>query len=219
MESVVRAQAAEGKKIDRRSKRSREAIRAAFRELLSEKDLSQITVTEIAQRANRNRKTFYLHYNAIEDLISELLQEECRYVVDQLEEALRKNSGGTNEAKLYEALGASLLENFSRNSDVLRHVDLPSLIAQMRPMFAKALAERDSLGLAKALGPYLEVFVAYFSSGILGLFSQWVALDSELPLEYLSKLATATVGGGVNALVKAAAELHVDELPAAPAGA
>ena len=90
MESVVRAQAAEGKKIDRRSKRSREAIHAAFRELLSEKDLSQITVTEIAQRANRNRKTFYLHYNAIEDLISELLQEECRYVVDQLEEALRK---------------------------------------------------------------------------------------------------------------------------------
>ena len=140
-------------------------------------------------------------------------------MVDQLEEALRKNSGGTNEAKLYEALGASLLANFSRNSDVLRHVDLPSLIAQMRPMFAKALAERDSLGLAKALGPYLEVFVAYFSSGILGLFSQWVALDSELPLEYLSKLATATVGGGVNALVKAAAELHVDELPAALAGA
>ena len=190
-----------------------------FASFLSEKDLSQITVTEIAQRANRNRKTFYLHYNAIEDLISELLQEECRYVVDQLEEALRKNSGGTNEAKLYEALGASLLANFSRNSDVLRHVDLPSLIAQMRPMFAKALAERDSLGLAKALGPYLEVFVAYFSLGILGLFSQWVALDSELPLEYLSKLATATVGGGVNALVKAAAELHVDELPAAPAGA
>ena len=218
MESVVRAQAAEGKKIDRRTKRSREAIRAAFRELLSEKDLSQITVTEIAQRANRNRKTLYLHYNAIEDLISELLQEECRYVVDQLEEALRKNSGGTNEAKLYEALGASLLANFSRNSDVLRHVDLPSLIAQMRPMFAIALAERDSLGLAKALGPYLEVFVAYFSSGILGLFSPWVALDSELPLEYLSKLATATVGGGVNALVKAAAELHVDELPVALAG-
>lgn len=89
----------------------------------------------------------------------------------------------------------------------------------MRPMFAKALAERDSLGLAKALGPYLEVFVAYFSSGILGLFSQWVALESELPLEYLSKLATAMVGGGVNALVKAAAELHVDELPAALAGA
>lgn len=62
------------------------------------------------------------------------------------------------------------------------------------------------------------VLVAYFSSGILGLFSQWVVLDSELPLEYLSKLATATVGGGVSALVKAAGDLRIDELSTAPVG-
>ena len=52
----------------------------------------------------------------------------------------------------------------------------------------------------------------------MGLFSQWVVLDSELPLEYLSKLATATVGGGVSALVKAAGDLRIDELSTAPVG-
>ena len=68
------------------------------------------------------------------------------------------------------------------------------------------------------LGNVALVLVAYFSSGILGLFSQWVVLDSELPLEYLSKLATATVGGGVSALVKAAGDLRIDELSTAPVG-
>lgn len=209
----ARAQHAGDEKIDRRSKRSREAIRKAFRELLAEKDISQITVTEIARRADRNRKTFYLHYDTIEDLVNELLQEECRHTVDVLEEALRQSSGGANEAKLYEAMSTALLEGLGRNGDMLRHADLPQLIAQMRPLFAQAIAEKDSLGLAKSLGPFLEVFVAYFSSGILGLYSQWVRLDSELPLEYLSKLAMATVGGGVSALMKAADDLHIGELP------
>lgn len=199
-------------KLDRRQKRSREAIRKAFRELLSEKDLSQITVTEITRRADRNRKTFYLHYNSIEDLISEMLQDECANVVDTLEQALRKSADGVDAARLYDALGTIFIANFNRNSAIIRHVDNQALIAQLRPMLIKAITEHDSLGLAKSLGPFLEVFVAYFSSGILSLYNQWLELDSELPLEYLSELAMATVAGGVNALIKEADKLRIGEI-------
>lgn len=199
-------------KLDRRQKRSREAIRKAFRELLSEKDFSQITVTEITRRADRNRKTFYLHYNTIDDLVNEILQEECARTVDALEEALRQSSNGNDVAKFYEVLSSTLVESVNRNGSLVRHVDLPSLIAQLRPLLTKAFAERDTLGLAKSLGPYLEVFVAYFSSGILGLYSQWVELDSELPLECLSELAMSCVVGGVSSLVKAADDMGVGRL-------
>ena len=47
------------KKEDLRVIRTKKAIRAAFAELLSEKDPVDVTVTEIAACAQINRKTFY----------------------------------------------------------------------------------------------------------------------------------------------------------------
>lgn len=136
---------------------------------------------------------------------------ECASVVDALERALRKSADGMDAAKLYDALGNIFIVNFSRNSAIIQHVDNQALIEQLRPMLIKAIIEHGSLALAKVLGPFLEVFVAYFGSGILSLYNQWLKRDSELPLGYLSDLAMATVAGGVSALVKAADELHIGE--------
>lgn len=40
--------------------------------LLDEKPLEKITVTDITNRADVNRGTFYLHYNSVNEVISEL---------------------------------------------------------------------------------------------------------------------------------------------------
>ena len=47
-------------KQDRRKRRSDAAIQRAFDELLDEKPLEKITVKELAERADIDRKTFYL---------------------------------------------------------------------------------------------------------------------------------------------------------------
>ena len=46
-------------KQDRRVVKTKRAIRNALVQLLSEKELDQITVKELADRADINRKTFY----------------------------------------------------------------------------------------------------------------------------------------------------------------
>jgi len=46
----------------------------AFLELLEQKDFSYITVKEICEKAGVNRSTFYLHYETIDDLLSESLE-------------------------------------------------------------------------------------------------------------------------------------------------
>ncbi len=48
--------------MDRRRRKSREAIFAAFSELLSKKNFSQITVGEIIEQADIGRATFYSHF-------------------------------------------------------------------------------------------------------------------------------------------------------------
>ena len=58
---------------DRRSQRTRHLLSAAFIELMREKGYSAITVSDLIERANIGRSTFYSHYHDKEDLfVSEL---------------------------------------------------------------------------------------------------------------------------------------------------
>ena len=62
-------------KLDRRVVRTKQQIRQAMIELLAEKSENSISVRELAQRANINRGTFYIHYKDIHDLVEQLVDE------------------------------------------------------------------------------------------------------------------------------------------------
>lgn len=57
---------------DARVRYTRMIIEQSFLELLKEKPLSKITVTELCQKAQINRATFYKHYLDIPDLMEKL---------------------------------------------------------------------------------------------------------------------------------------------------
>lgn len=65
-------------KIDRRIIRTKQQIRQALIELLSEKGENNISVRELAQRANINRGTFYIHYKDTHDLVEQLVDEAVK---------------------------------------------------------------------------------------------------------------------------------------------
>ena len=60
---------------DLRTIRTKNAIHNAFQELAAKTSIEHITVKELAELAGINRKTFYSHYDSIEALEQELLQE------------------------------------------------------------------------------------------------------------------------------------------------
>lgn len=60
---------------DLRVIKSKKNIRNAFIELMHEKGYHNITVTDIAQKALINRKTFYFHYETKDDLYNEIADE------------------------------------------------------------------------------------------------------------------------------------------------
>ena len=55
---------------DKRAQRTEKAIQEAFERLITTMPLAEITVTRLTQEADINRKTFYLHYTSIEDLLN-----------------------------------------------------------------------------------------------------------------------------------------------------
>ena len=68
--------------MDRRQRKTREAIFHAFTEILSEKNISKITVGEIIDRADVGRATFYAHFPTKDYLVKELCEELFCHVFD-----------------------------------------------------------------------------------------------------------------------------------------
>lgn len=68
--------------MDRRQRKTREAIFTAFIALLSEKDFGQITVGEIINQADVGRATFYSHFETKDSLLKELCEELFCHIFD-----------------------------------------------------------------------------------------------------------------------------------------
>jgi len=62
-------------KVDRRILKTQEALKRAVLELMAEKSFDDITIQDIADRANVNRGTIYLHYQDKYDLLDKLIEE------------------------------------------------------------------------------------------------------------------------------------------------
>ena len=77
--------------MDRRQKKTREAIFNAFTELLSKKHYNQITVGEIIEKADVGRATFYAHFETKDFLLKDLCEELFCHVFDATEDGEEKH--------------------------------------------------------------------------------------------------------------------------------
>ena len=72
-------------KEDLRIQKTKEAIRKTFEEMICEMDYERISIKELTQRARINRKTFYLHYNTLDDLLREMQNEMAQDFIRRTE--------------------------------------------------------------------------------------------------------------------------------------
>lgn len=95
---------------DRRTAKSKDAIRTCFLSLLKEKKLNKITVAEICRMADIGRGTFYLHYTDVYDLYGQIEDELCQGLY-QLFESCYPTTDAENSRRLAEGLTLYVEEN------------------------------------------------------------------------------------------------------------
>ncbi len=68
---------------DRRTRRTRQALLQAFREVVREKGFAATSVQEVTERANINRGTFYLHFTDKYMMVDAFLREHFQHLLSE----------------------------------------------------------------------------------------------------------------------------------------
>jgi len=153
--------------------RSRRLIREAFEELLKEKPFEKITVTDIVNRADINRSTFYAHYPDVKGLVNEIMNKAIDDSIQIIEnmsilDIFRDpslflqglSSLGTENSELYRLMGKS--------DYALKQVEAIKTILLQRALSAVDIPEeiRES--------PIFQIHIHFFIGGILNIYQQWI---------------------------------------------
>ncbi|MEY8738426.1 TetR/AcrR family transcriptional regulator [Bacillales bacterium AN1005] len=150
--------------VDRRILKSQEAIKNAFIELMSEKSFDQITIQDIADRANVGRRTIYHHYMDKFDLLDKLIEEHIN--------ELRKLCESASEMDFVEG-NLIWFEYFDGNysffSTILASSGAPSFRNRFLEFVIEELKEAVDIAQGKNQGLNKDVIVKFFGTAIVGI--------------------------------------------------
>lgn len=157
-------------KSDARVRYTKMVIRNSFIELLQKKPLPKISVTEICQKAEINRATFYRYYMDPFDLMDQL-EEQC---IQEVQDKVRES----RQQGIYETI-LIMLETISNNGLMYQvlfsangNPDFPEKI--FAACFSSLDLEADET--LKNLSPQKQEWLYYYiATGCSGVLSRWMA--------------------------------------------
>lgn len=183
-------------KPDRRVARTKKAIKNAFAELLSKKDISEITVTDIAEVADVNRKTFYNYYNSVYDIINEI-ENELVLAFDQVLNNIDFKQEMQNPCGIFEKLTSVMNRDFSFYSRLMK-MDHHANLMQKLYVSLKDKMKNSFLHQTDIEEQQLDIVVNYMISGMLSVYQSWFNSDRAQSIEELSKTVSIMTFSGLN---------------------
>lgn len=171
------------KSVDRRTLKTKKAIRQAFAELLQEKELHKITVQEIADKADISRFTFYKYYLDVYDLY-EKIEREMLIQISIIILHLEDKSSEEFFNKMVEYIDENRVTFamiFNPNSRSRLNDKLSQLI---EGMFHKVYS--DKLGIEMD-NRELVYICCYRSQGCIAVIRNWIMDGFAEPREYIVK--------------------------------
>ncbi len=174
-----------------RVKRTREAIREALMKLADEKDPSRITVTDIAARAGINRKTFYVYYDSVPDLLKKLSGELLQNYLPLLE-SVDLTGMFFDTQGFVEAFSGIVSHDMDMYHFYSRSGMLAVLLEDVKREFVRIFMEQFGVE-DREMNSRLMMFAEYAGAGILAAIHRWIA-EKDMSLEDFSdQLARMTL--------------------------
>lgn len=189
----------EEKKLDRRIEKTEMSIRTAIMQLIIDKDYSRITIKELADKANINRKTFYMHYNSIQEVVEEIQNEiidSLMVVIDQY------NYLDTNfdAYVLFHSLNQIINANYDFYKRIISANSYEFLIIKVKDVLKHKLTEKFKNQIEMPDAQFY-LYAEYLASGIMSMYTEWFEMEQQPSLEVLAEAASKISFGGVKLAV------------------
>lgn len=160
---------------DPRAVRTRDALVAAFRDLVREQHPGEMTVAELCRAAGINRSTFYQHFASPEDLAVHAFGDLFDAIIDT-DAALRGAGSGTKASR--QAL-AGIVGFIADHRDTFTTLLGPGAPPALHRAIVTTYTEHSvaALAAAPARPPAADPLVAarFLAGGVLGALGAWLA--------------------------------------------
>lgn len=183
------------KKTDRRVIKTKKAIRHAFLALVAEKEVTNITIKDIADAADINRKTFYNYYRGVYQIVDEIEDEIVSAFTNALNE-IDIAQGLRTPNILFSRLTSSISQNLEFYSSIFKG-DISQNSLSSKIVTAIKQRARDAVILQLAADfEVVDFVIEYCVSGLVTVFQKWIASDRKISIEEMSdRLSVITLRG------------------------
>lgn len=186
-------------KTDRRIQKTRKAIRTAFGKLLAEKNINNITVMDIAEKADINRKTFYNYYSGVYEIIEEI-EDEVTVFLDETLVSVDFKTALKNPNVVFEQLTKMMSLDpdfygylFAKNSESTLNEKIYNILKTKIKSTVKSQFELDEMQLA--------VSTDFFVSGLVSVYREWYNSSYQMPVEEVTRLISVIALSGFNGVL------------------
>lgn len=166
--------------MNRRVQMTKELIRRSFFELLEQKPINKITISELCKKADINRSTFYKYYGSQYDVLKDMEKE----AIDKINDLL-VHKPGTNNLIL-------LLEFLKRHKDEIKIFfecnldrDMPKQILSLQ-----CILDRIQEICPKENYKYLENYILF---GSIATIRDWLDHNCQESVESIASAITKIV--------------------------
>lgn len=158
---------------DRRVRRTRAALQGALIHLAEDRELSQISVADVAERAGVSRSTFYDHYRDVH----ELAEAACTGMIDELIDAMTALGGDPETGDPIGSLQtffAALAEHASLYRSLLGPHGSARVIDHIRRRTATAGLEKSTGKTTCRADDPNNVPAAFVAGALVGVATDWL---------------------------------------------
>lgn len=181
---------------DPRILRTRQFLKEALIELMEEMSIEKITVNRLAQRAQINRVTFYLHYRDIPDMLEKMADDMAEEVLQVVRDDTDFTEAGQEEKwPMLEHLLVHIAENAKFYKIVLTSrkstIFTDRLFKLMADIIAARVESRVTAHDASEVTVQKDIAVWYGSAALIGTIIAWLREDMPYTPQYLAKQITS----------------------------
>lgn len=187
--------------MDKRVMKTRRAIHNAMTRLLTLKPIEEITVTELADAAEINRKTFYNYYNSVY-MVAEEMEDE---IVERFEETLRSIDFETllkDPQTTFNTLARIIASDLDFYETILTNRNqvyfLQKIVTSLKERIMALYFDRNSKDFELQ-----EYMLEYIISGLVSVYQKWFKSGRKTDMEELSKYISMLAVNGVKSILTA----------------